>query len=83
VSGKETWQLRQALADSLSLDALEQQWREVDSFMADYRAGKRQIYFDPFLGSAIRDELRRDGERLAQRREKTHRASLRKRRGGQ
>lgn len=83
VSGKETWQLRETLAESLGLDTLEQQWRAVDSFMADYRAGKRQIYSDPFLGSAIRDDLRREGERLAQRREKAHRASLRRTLGGQ
>jgi len=50
----------------------------VDEFMADYDAGKREIYSDPFLGTAIRDDLRKEGKREADKRERRHRESLRK-----
>ena len=77
LSGAETWKMREALAGELDLGTLEQAWSAVDTYMAEYHAGKRQIYFDPFLGSAINDALRRRGEREADRREKTHRQALR------
>jgi hypothetical protein len=70
------------LADTLTISALERAWVAVDSYMAEYHAGKRSIYFDPFLGSAIRDEERKEGERLADRAERKHRQSLRKAKGG-
>lgn len=78
LSGQETWKARERLAASLGLDALEYAWQAVDAFMADYYAGKREIYFDPFLGTAIQDDLREEGKREADKRERRHRESLRK-----
>jgi hypothetical protein len=80
-SGEETWTLRNKLAERLTPSSLERQWVAVDSYMAEFRAGKRTIYFDPFLGSAIGDEERKDGQRLANRAERKHRESLRRIKG--
>jgi TPR repeat protein len=77
ISGEETWKLRQMLAATLTLEVLEREWAAVDGYLADYHAGKRQIDSAPFLGSAIPDDERREGERLASRRERAHRSAMR------
>lgn len=79
--GQDTWKVREALAETLGLEVLEHQWTAVDAYMAEYHAGKRQIYSDPFLGTAIHESLRKQGEREANKREQEHRASLRRAKG--
>ena len=83
VSGEETWELREGLAAELDLDALTRQWVAVDSYIADYEAGKRDIYFGPF-GKPHSDVAdRKEGARFAAAKERAHRERLRKERAPQ
>jgi hypothetical protein len=81
VDGKDSWSLRENIARHLSLTELEDSWKQIDSFIADVLAGKREVDPPAFLGTAIDDALRREGQCLADELEALHRIKIRGRPG--
>ncbi len=76
LDGKDSWSLRESIACQLSPTELETSWIQIDSFIADVRAFKRDVYPAAFLGTAIADSLRLEGQRLADGAENLHRMEM-------
>jgi hypothetical protein len=74
VSGEETWQMREALAELLPLAVLEQQWAAIDAYIEQVQAGRQEIYSPRFGGTGVRESVWKEAQRLADDRERVHRS---------
>ncbi len=76
IGGKETWQLREEIAQNLPLAELEKQWRRVDKYIQLVRSKKVAVYSSAFLEGEVKKETSDEGVKLADEREKEHRNAL-------
>jgi hypothetical protein len=77
--GKETWKVREEIAQHLPLPALELAWQRTDDFMAQVAANKITLESPPFLHGLIDPKEEAEGRRAAQKHEDEHRKQLRAR----
>jgi TPR repeat protein len=77
VSGEKTWALREEIALFLSNEQLEAEWMLVDAYMDEVDSGRRRLDWPCFGGTSTAEEVRREGRRAADAREKQHRLLVR------